>query len=191
MRSRRKSCSHACVRSRPQRYLPRPLPVRYCARRSPVRSRNARRCRSESRRRRCVVAAITRNPWIGGIASIRGSNCVTSEALAPAKLGSGLPLASVMMCCLVLGRSRSVGYGSVFLVRANCANRRWGDRGAREIDRVCCSQLREQQLVHAIPCACSRPISEPSSKGHTRTAADFGGQVASAQCRLENEQDAG
>ncbi len=63
-------------------------------------------------RRLAITGLMPRTPRLGGIASISGSNWVTSLRFAPVRIAlTETPLASTRMWCLEPNRARSVGFG--------------------------------------------------------------------------------
>src|SRR5205085_8864838 len=111
------------VRSTTQRNTPSPLPcavLRLANTASIPLSCNCCRCGSESYARSpCTRCGRRRGlpglPLMAGIASISGSSCVTSCALAAVKItASGIPPPSVITWCLLPAFALSVGLGPVF-----------------------------------------------------------------------------
>jgi hypothetical protein len=105
--------------------------------------------------------------------------------LAPLKeSASGVPRPQVTGWCLEPLLPRSTGLGPVFSP-PDGADVRAVDRRPRPVDPVGLAELREQQLVQALPDALLLPLSQRSPARHARAAAHLLRQVFPRDPRLQ------
>lgn len=124
------------------------------------------------------------------MASIRGSNWVTSLRLPPVRItASGVPWPSVIRWCFDPDRARSTGLGPVW--SPFCGPHVAGiDDGPRPVETGRRVQLGQQHFVQALPDAGLVPVAQLPPARHARPEAQLLQQDLPLNAGVEHEEDA-